>query len=498
MRWCRQLSMMVGSHVLHLGHTTESKCVDRDIELNGLVSDCGEAGLALDPTHGLTGACSKYFCSTCIYAGACDLSCGTCSYPDWWPCRIDAEEILDCSGQCVGPCQLSSAGYTSCRQWVGDGVCDSSCIDHESKRISSSSDGSDSAGASPGGWNALNPGDCSRISDSASAVNFNCPLYSCDGGDCEQCGTNPPGVPVDAVALRHFLVPPGSGAVASHTSEDFLWPGPHPQGGAGEESNYYPQCRDAALTGANGQPATCAELLVGGEASCAIDFCDGCGPAAGACDASCGVCRPDRNPAAVPWPGRWKSSVGHEIGLNGSPGDFGGSSFDDSGSEHGATGVYGARGISWLIVLTVAVAPLQGMTHTVRSLPLLRMRDYAASLRRWAESPFLASSYDENMNPWAISSDAGDESLWPLLVVESSGANLTALRQAVAEGYASADSAEAADDAHNSSSGRIKWSKERKKGREIEFVSVQLSRRDLGDLSRGKGVAEALSIAKVS
>lgn len=206
--------------------------------------------------------------------------------------------------------------------------------------------------------------------------------------------------------------------------------------------------------------------------------------------------------------------------------------------------------VSWVIVLTVCLSPLPGMTHTVRSLPQLRLRDYARALRRWAGDPSLpitngmagpSAAYERKLN-------VSEPSIpWPLVVVESSGANLTALRWAVAEGYAAVrayhdDSVSDVDNGKRqgrdesslhdfeengrthmkaSSSSSPAWRsrqqerrRARRKGRTklrpIEFVSLQLTRSSAGDgkrtgdgsggtsntkeLSRGKGVAEAASI----
>jgi len=207
------------------------------------------------------------------------------------------------------------------------------------------------------------------------------------------------------------------------------------------------------------------------------------------------------------------------------------------------------RPVSWVIVLTVCLSPLPGMTHTVRSLPQLRLRDYARALRRWAGDPNLpVDSINGPYPPLASHKRSGNESEpstpWPLVVVESSGANLTALRWAVAEGYAAArafhDDSGNGDDTGKShdhekdaphdmeENGRTTtigsssptWRSRqherrrarrmgRKKLRPIEFVSLQLTRASAGEkfsdggdsdsssrneLSRGKGVAEAASI----
>ena len=196
------------------------------------------------------------------------------------------------------------------------------------------------------------------------------------------------------------------------------------------------------------------------------------------------------------------------------------------------------RPVSWVIVLTVCLSPLPGMTHTVRSLPQLRLRDYARALRRWAGDPNLpVDSINGPYPPLASHKRSGNESEpstpWPLVVVESSGANLTALRWAVAEGYAAAQAYHDGNDNENSKSHDLAghggmptigsssptWRSrqhERRRARRmgqvklrpIEFVSLQLTRASAGEvrnsqgvgsnnltkLPRGKGVAEAASI----
>ena len=194
--------------------------------------------------------------------------------------------------------------------------------------------------------------------------------------------------------------------------------------------------------------------------------------------------------------------------------------------------------VSWVIVLTVCLSPLPGITYTVRTLPQLRLRDYARALRRWAGDPNLpVDSINGPSPPLASHKRSGNESEpstpWPLVVVESSGANLTALRWAVAEGYAAAQAYHDGNDNENSKSHDLAghggmptigsssptWRSrqhERRRARRmgqvklrpIEFVSLQLTRASAGEvrnsqgvgsnnltkLPRGKGVAEAASI----
>ena len=65
------------------------------------------------------------------------------------------------------------------------------------------------------------------------------------------------------------------------------------------------------------------------------------------------------------------------------------------------------------MLLTATVAPAASMTHTVRRAPQLRAREYARALRDWAANASV-----------------------PVVVVENSNANLTALRAAVGPGAA--------------------------------------------------------------
>lgn len=203
-----------------------------------------------------------------------------------------------------------------------------------------------------------------------------------------------------------------------------------------------------------------------------------------------------------------------------------------------------ARPVSWVIVLTACVSPLPGVTHTSRATPHLRTRDYAAALRRWAGAPYpprpelgAAAQAAEGVRNASLPVASVRRAWaawppWPVVVVESSGANLTSLRRAVAEGYAAAQ-AHHHDAGHSSGNGFVDASATASSGeqldspgppassslprgagqrrrrarrarraglRPIEFVSMQLTRAAAGEaagggpLARGKGVAEAASI----
>ena len=502
-------------------------CADRHIELDGEAADCARAGAALSST-GLVGACSTHFCPSCEYSGTCDLSCGLCvagevevaeltlnePTPDddgWWPCAPGL--VLDCWGSCrsAKDCTLESTSYASCLDWIGDGACDDGC----------------SPGCGDGAGRALSDDQCGRVADGGVPMAFNCPLYGCDGNDCEACGANPAVVPrgvqlaprrvIDALRAQWTARSSKAGALDT-TASTLHWPGPElttfavssaRAAQAGRSGSFYPQCRDAALW-IDGRRAGCQELIATGAASCARDFCDGCGSAAGACDASCGLCSPLLDPAEEsPWPATPQllaTAVGDVVAEAGTP------LLPHPGlpptpesleRSHGRRSHGRGPGrVSWVIILTMAVSPLQGITHTRRLTPLLRVRDYARSLRRWAGAPFAENSGARRHAQHPSSAGNGTASVastaaagaaeapgvapWPLVVVESSGANLTVLRRAVDEGRRLA--ASTASNAGGRAGARLLV-------REIEFVSLRLTRGAVGDLARGKGVAEAASVA---
>ena len=146
--------------------------------------------------------------------------------------------------------------------------------------------------------------------------------------------------------------------------------------------------------------------------------------------------------------------------------------------------------MSWVILLTTAISPIQGMTHTQRSTPMLRSRDYIRSLLRWGgnmvnfrQNHQRSYRYGKNMYNYKINTSASIsnvlvkysvQTLWPMVVVESSGSNLTAFRQASESSGTEADSK-----------------------RDMEFLSFSLPHENANykkEIRRGKGVAEYYSI----
>ena len=317
------------------GEAADRPCADQKVTFNGKLVECAEAAFAAS-AFGFAGACPAFFCVSCAYAHACDLSCGWCREtaavdaaeneagqdpprvdniaqmevalavdeslldwgvamagvslepslkptpevdhsppPDWWPCPLG--ELLDCRGRCrpSSACALAPAAYATCRHWIGDGACDDGCY-----RGFISSSGSPTVGFEAKGPGVAAEARCGRRSDSGESMAWNCPLYGCDGGDCEVCSRNPPGVPPAAVAPRRVVLPP-----ANVELDPWLWPGPdqHLRGGrlsgsssAREATAYRAQCRNLPLHLSGGAPLTCAEAIARGLATCEGTFCDGC------------------------------------------------------------------------------------------------------------------------------------------------------------------------------------------------------------------------------
>ena len=126
--------------------------------------------------------------------------------------------LVDCSGNCIDTenhCSVASLHYTSCSQYISDGFCN---------------------GPTP-----------TYISDLGVFPNFNCPRFSCDGGDCEVCGHD-----TAPRRLRREGVDPALMQLDGDS------------------------CRDSLNT-------RCAEF------SCDEYFCDDC-EFAGLCDKTCGLC----------------------------------------------------------------------------------------------------------------------------------------------------------------------------------------------------------------
>jgi len=227
---------------------------------------------------------------------------------DWWPCSTG--ELLDCQGRCRSPsaCRLGPLAYITCRHWISDGTCDDGCYDvgnhdHQRPEFDNSLSASVFEGTAAEEQTTVSSNEsiarCGRRSDEGESMAWNCPLYGCDGGDCEVCQPNPPGVPQHAMAPRHLLISSvasaglasfGSGLEASGADLSWLWPGldqhqPSKSGDDREENDedvnsgaltYRAQCRNMPLHVAGGATLTCTEAIAQGLATCEHSFCDGC------------------------------------------------------------------------------------------------------------------------------------------------------------------------------------------------------------------------------
>jgi len=392
-------------------------CLDKRLSLDaGAFLDCPAALAELSARfYGeapvpLGALCRELFCPGCPWRHACDATCGFCrdeelsqdrylegsSAIPGWPCPQG--QLLDCTGVCRGAADCEEPvlfGYQTCRSWMADGTCDAG----------------------------------SRVSRSNQSMHWNCPMYGCDGHDCERCDPNPSLVPLDLAVPPHVL--------HSHSEErrreaeeeqerhDFrYWVEGSSVEGGGRSS-----CRDLPLSLSGKEDAWCRDLVDRGVLSCQTNLCDHCGPLAGACDSTCGLCPPILTTVMAPSPP----------------------------PEPPSPQPMGSRG--WALLLTTTIAPLSSITHTQRKNPQLRLRDYVKAITRWASSTAAVSGKEP----------------YPLVIVESSGANLTVFRQAIEAARGQMDASE------------------RQSCRHIEVLSHRIEPADL-DISRGKGVAEAASL----
>ena len=186
------------------------------------------------------------------------------------------------------------------------------------------------------------------------------------------------------------------------------------------------KCSDELLW-VDGTLATCASSAL----DCTEWFCPDCRYAA-ACDAYCGYCVPSRDcrgqeclseergyTSCEDWVGDGccddgfghRSDAGDAIDLKCK--DF---AYDGGDCERASTTpvIVPETESEWCLLLTATICPSQGMTHTVRRSPNIRRQDYVDAISQWAEATTL-----------------------PVIVVENSGSNLTALRTAAkhARGY---------------------------------------------------------------
>ena len=217
------------------------------------------------------------------------------SLPYWWPCS--SGELLDCQGRCRSPsaCYVAPLAYTTCRHWISDGSCDDGCYSVRSQNRNGASTNSGLRSSSSTRMlevnlaseksvnsNTESVAHCGRRSDEGESMAWNCPLYGCDGGDCEVCQANPPGVPPHAMAPRHLLTSSATSAelADSHSGPkkqgddlSWLWPGPDNDHAVA----YRAQCRNLPLHVAGETTIlTCAEAIEQRLATCEQTFCDRC------------------------------------------------------------------------------------------------------------------------------------------------------------------------------------------------------------------------------
>ena len=150
-------------------------CTDRPI-----MTESGAATTCREFIDSEPSACHEQFCVSCPYAGVCDETCGICGAefegigdglrPEppsnlertEGPGGCEAPSVPDCDGLCINPssdCLLLSSHLGTCSDWLGNGCCDEG----------------------RGGW----------VTDAGYSPNFNCPMWGCDGEDCETCGEDP-------------------------------------------------------------------------------------------------------------------------------------------------------------------------------------------------------------------------------------------------------------------------------------------------------------------
>ncbi|GMH76252.1 hypothetical protein TrST_g9498 [Triparma strigata] len=214
------------------------------------------------------------------------------------PHQCAKEQQMDCSGRCFTPtldCPLIFDHLSTCDDWLGNGCCNEGA----------------------GGYK----------SDSGFEPDFNCPMWGCDGGDCDGCRNDP-------ILNANIQYRPTK----------------------------FNRCRDYGPIQVDDQWSTCEEVIKMGLMSCEMDLCDGCNWA-GYCDRSCGFCsgtvsREDNGVAAT--------------------------CIEEEEEEEAGGKEEGREEDEYCILLTAAISPAQDMTHTVRKQPMLRLREYEKVVSRYA------------------------------------------------------------------------------------------------------------------
>jgi hypothetical protein len=162
----------IGFRGEYYSEAKNSCATDQQLYLDGIMMSCEDA---VERETGLS--CEASFCPSCPYAGVCDEFCGYCGEESeegemeeggrlMGSAAEECEEgeLVDCNGKCFRDridTTVAAMGWGEVRDWLGNGCCDEG---H--------------------GWQ----------SDVGFFPDFNCPMYGCDGGDCEFCGSDPNGV----------------------------------------------------------------------------------------------------------------------------------------------------------------------------------------------------------------------------------------------------------------------------------------------------------------
>ena len=206
----------------------------------------------------------------------------------------------------------------------------------------------------------------------------------------------------------------------------------------------------------------CNEIVRRGIFSCAGDFCDSC-EHAGYCDSYCEHCTVEGGMEEEEETGSSEQSCSKGDSICPSLPSKNDDKYEDDKLNPVTTQS------NWCIILTAAICPAPGMTHTKRSNPFLRLREYRKVVRSWSEQS-------------ATWRGRGGRGPPKLVFVENSGANLDELRLASkyqTTGYQTDHQTDHHNDHHTYDG--------------IEFVSWHDSG-ILGNVQLGKGHAEYRSI----
>jgi len=132
--------------------------------------------------------CDTHFCSTCMYPGFCDQSCGTCS------AASDGSALPEVA--CPEGHQRDCRGLCANSDWIGDSFCDDPYEGHYLNCEELDFDGGDCTGASsefvvdcmnnraPVSWSGDGTCDNGIYAHNGHWINLNCAAAEWDGGDC--------------------------------------------------------------------------------------------------------------------------------------------------------------------------------------------------------------------------------------------------------------------------------------------------------------------------